>query len=163
MLDGETFLEECSFEKEGIRKWMPAEYSQWAQKMFASEEAANLTLCGPTIYGYSMDRKTWCKFFVDDLQPVKWKEDAISSLIMPQEQKDLIEALVTSHNYPDNARETAEQKGKGLVILLHGTPGTGKTLSAGTCDVENAPESPLTVNRGRRRDGTCGSHDHHIG
>ena len=71
------------------------------------------------------------------------------SLILEQEQKQLLQALVTSHVYPEDTRNQPEQKGKGLVILLwvlvilshcafaygesrHGTPGSGKTLSAET-------------------------------
>lgn len=44
----------------------------------------------------------------------------------------MLEALVSSHSFPVNARDQPEQKGKGLVILLHGTPGSGKTLTAET-------------------------------
>jgi ATP-dependent 26S proteasome regulatory subunit len=39
---------------------------------------------------------------------------------------------VTSHRYPEDVRNQTEQKGKGLVILLHGSPGSGKTLTAET-------------------------------
>jgi SpoVK/Ycf46/Vps4 family AAA+-type ATPase len=42
--------------------------------------------------------------------------------------------LVSSHRFPDpeNIRDQGELKGKGLVILLHGAPGSGKTLTAET-------------------------------
>ena len=54
------------------------------------------------------------------------------SLILKDDHKLILRGLVTSHEYPDNPRNQPEQKGKGLVILLHGTPGSGKTLSAET-------------------------------
>jgi SpoVK/Ycf46/Vps4 family AAA+-type ATPase len=51
-------------------------------------------------------------------------------LILPDAQRRLIRSLVTSHRYPDHARDEASLKGKGLIMLLHGTPGSGKTLTA---------------------------------
>ena len=46
----------------------------------------------------------------------------------------IIEALITVHiqSSTDTATTTdvIEGKGKGLIILLHGGPGTGKTLTA---------------------------------
>jgi hypothetical protein len=89
-------------------------------------------LCPPYAVGYSLSRKDWCRFLVDKIATVNWKENVWSSLILNEEQKLILRALVTSHEYPDNARNQPEQKGKGLVILLHGTPGSGKTLSAET-------------------------------
>jgi DNA polymerase III delta prime subunit len=63
---------------------------------------------------------------------VKWKTDALSSLILPKPQKRLLHGLVTGHVYPESARDESRLKGKGLVVLLHGSPGSGKTLTAGT-------------------------------
>lgn len=82
--------------------------------------------------GYSLSRKTWCKFLIDNTSEVRWKPDVWERLILSAEQKEVLEALVSSHHFPANARDQPEQKGKGLVILLHGTPGSGKTLTAET-------------------------------
>ncbi|KAI3321547.1 P-loop containing nucleoside triphosphate hydrolase protein [Xylariaceae sp. AK1471] len=87
-------------------------------------------LCPPFAIGYSLAKKEWCRFLVQNLSPVQWKDDAWDELILEEEQKLVLQALVTSHSYPENARDQPEQKGKGLVILLHGSPGSGKTLSA---------------------------------
>ena len=59
-----------------------------------------------------------------------WKPNAFDSLILPASQLRLIAALVTSHTFPTSARDEDQQKGKGLVCLLHGPPGSGKTLTA---------------------------------
>ncbi|KAJ2996046.1 hypothetical protein NUW58_g1095 [Xylaria curta] len=64
-------------------------------------------LCPSFTIGCSLAKKEWCHFL-----------------------KLVLEVLVTSHSYPENARDQPEQKGKGLVVLLHGSPGSGKTLSA---------------------------------
>ncbi|GAW21350.1 hypothetical protein ANO14919_108690 [Xylariales sp. No.14919] len=86
--------------------------------------------CPPFVIGYSLAKKEWCRFLLTNLSPVKWKDDIWDKLILEEEQKLVLQALVTSHSYPENARDQPEQKGKGLVILLHGSPGSGKTLSA---------------------------------
>ncbi|KAI9155259.1 P-loop containing nucleoside triphosphate hydrolase protein [Paramyrothecium foliicola] len=87
-------------------------------------------LCPPFAMGFSLSRKSWSRFFIDSISPVQWKQDAWSSLILGADQKLVLKALVSSHRFPDNARDQPEQKGKGLVILLHGAPGSGKTLTA---------------------------------
>jgi len=88
-------------------------------------------LCPSFAYGFSLQRKNWCKFYIDCLEDISWKTSSMDSLILPDRQKRILTALVSSHEFPDEAREEAELKGKGLVILLHGSPGSGKTLTAG--------------------------------
>lgn len=56
----------------------------------------------------------------------------MDELILPTTQKKVLQALVGSHLFPAQARDEWGLKGKGLVILLHGTPGSGKTLTAET-------------------------------
>jgi SpoVK/Ycf46/Vps4 family AAA+-type ATPase len=63
---------------------------------------------------------------------VQWKKNVWDSLILKDEQKEVVQALVSSHQYPEDARNQPEQKGRGLVVLLHGSPGSGKTLTAET-------------------------------
>jgi SpoVK/Ycf46/Vps4 family AAA+-type ATPase len=88
-------------------------------------------LCPSYVYGFSFEKKEWSKFFVDFLSPVDWKPNALDSLILPAPQKRLLQGLVTGHKFPERARDGVGLKGKGLVVLLHGSPGSGKTLTAG--------------------------------
>ncbi|KKY32020.1 putative aaa family [Diaporthe ampelina] len=104
-------------------------------------------LCPPYAYGYSLSRKDWCRFFIDLMDDVKWKQGVWESLILAPEQKLVLQALVTSHEFPDNARDEPEQKGKGLVVLLHGTPGSGKTLTAETA-AEGAQKALISASLG---------------
>jgi SpoVK/Ycf46/Vps4 family AAA+-type ATPase len=104
-------------------------------------------LCPPYAYGYSLSRKDWCRFFIDLMDDVKWKEGMWDSLILASEQKLVLQALVTSHEFPENARDEPEQKGKGLVILLYGTPGSGKTLTAETA-AEGAQKALISASLG---------------
>ncbi|CAI7657647.1 unnamed protein product [Penicillium glandicola] len=88
--------------------------------------------CPPYEYGFSLSRKEWCRFFIDNIEDVQWKENAWDSLIIGDHEKLVLQSLVTSHSYPEDSRNQTLQKGKGLVVLLHGSPGSGKTLTAET-------------------------------
>ncbi|KKY14743.1 putative aaa family atpase [Diplodia seriata] len=102
-----------------------------SQKPSAFSNSTADPLFGPPfVFGFSLETKEWCKLFIDCLAPVKWVPNAMASLIIPDAQRSLIQALVTSHRFPENARNEASLKGKGLIALLHGTPGSGKTLTA---------------------------------
>ena len=88
-------------------------------------------LCPPFSHGYALDRKVWCKLYVDQMWPVDWRPDPMDDIILPDNQKKVLRALIGSHTFPEQSRNEIALKGKGLVVLLHGTPGTGKTLTAG--------------------------------
>lgn len=93
-------------------------------------ESLDKKLCPPYVLGYSPSRKDWCRFFVPSIREVDWKTHAFDNLILPESQLTLVRALVTSHEFPSDARDEEQQKGRGLVCLLHGSPGSGKTLTA---------------------------------
>lgn len=88
--------------------------------------------CPPYTLGYSLVRKNWCRFFVDYIRDVEWNPSVWDSLVLPDKEKHLLQALISSHNYSMAPLDVMQQKGKGLVVLLHGTPGSGKTLTAET-------------------------------
>lgn len=57
--------------------------------------------------------------------------DAYNHLVMPQRKKDLIYSVVKSHNSLGSSKnDVVSGKGRGLLILLSGPPGVGKTLCA---------------------------------
>jgi hypothetical protein len=102
--------------------------SQCAKKVEITDR--DRLICPPFVYGFSVSRKEWGRFYMDGISETTWKSDAFKSLILPQKQLNIINALVSSHKFPDDARNESEQKGQGLVALLHGPPGSGKTLTA---------------------------------
>ncbi|XMA16702.1 hypothetical protein WAI453_009493 [Rhynchosporium graminicola] len=112
--------------------------------------------CPPYVYGYSLEKKEWCKFFVDALGEVGWQKDAMESLILPTPQKKLLKGLISGHEYPERARDETKLKGKGLVILLHGSPGSGKTLTA-EMTAEHTQRPLLNISTGE-----LGSYQHRI-
>jgi hypothetical protein len=85
------------------------------------------------IRGYAMHRKKWEMLNVELICAIVWNEEAFTMrLVLDPEKKELIEALTTVHIASSETvtTEIIKGKGKGLVILLHGAPGTGKTLTA---------------------------------
>ena len=62
---------------------------------------------------------------------VTWNKDAFNRLVVHKETKELILAVVLGHTQKSStALDIIAGKGNGLLILLHGSPGTGKTLTA---------------------------------
>ncbi|KAH6643549.1 P-loop containing nucleoside triphosphate hydrolase protein [Boeremia exigua] len=63
---------------------------------------------------------------------------------MPQQKKDMMASLLKSHaNKALQIDDVIKGKGKGLVFLLHGPPGVGKTLTAES--VADCYQRPLCV------------------
>ena len=89
----------------------------------------DLMICDFQIPGYSLFDKKWCWFSIDFVQPVLFNAHAFQSLLLPQRRKDIVHALVTSHG-SDEFDDLIKGKGKGLVFVLYGEPGVGKTFTA---------------------------------
>ena len=54
--------------------------------------------------------------------------------------KELVEALVTNRLSSDNSTDLIAGKGHGLLILIHGGPGVGKTFTAeGVAELAEKP------------------------
>ena len=70
-------------------------------------------------------------FYVDDIKPITWNDEAYEHLVYPEEQKDLLLSFVQNHqNANVGMDDVILGKGQGLITLLSGPPGTGKTLTA---------------------------------
>lgn len=78
---------------------------------------------------------------VDSIQDVSWNKQAFANLVINDETKDLIQALVTSKLETEENTDLIQGKGNGLIMLLHGGPGTGKTFTAES--VAELAEKPL--------------------
>ncbi|KAM0543609.1 hypothetical protein ACHAPJ_012196 [Fusarium lateritium] len=88
-------------------------------------------MCLPTsIYGFNMDKKEWVNLDVHYFQDVVWNTEAFELLVIEQKTKELIQAVVSNQLRATENADLIRGKGNGLFILLHGGPGTGKTLTA---------------------------------
>ena len=68
--------------------------------------------------------------YVDQIAEMVWNKQAFRDLVVDEETKELVQALVTEQLSAKQSTDSIEGKGNGLVILLHGGPGTGKTFTA---------------------------------
>ncbi|KAF2014018.1 P-loop containing nucleoside triphosphate hydrolase protein [Aaosphaeria arxii CBS 175.79] len=88
-------------------------------------------ICTPLLRGYSLKQKLWLNFFVNCVKEIEWQKDAFDRLVLPKNQKELILGFTESQRkYRETFDDVIEGKGRGMIILLTGPPGVGKTLTA---------------------------------
>ncbi|ORY01802.1 P-loop containing nucleoside triphosphate hydrolase protein [Clohesyomyces aquaticus] len=88
-------------------------------------------LCSPLLRGYSMKTKKWMSFYIPHVKDIKWDNRAFDSLVLPASQKKIVLALSKAHVTGANSfDDVIAGKGKGMILLLSGPPGVGKTLTA---------------------------------
>jgi signal recognition particle GTPase len=76
--------------------------------------------------------KRWCYFDVDKIKDIAFNSKAFGALLLPEYQKEMVHSLVKVHTDKKlHFDDVIRGKGKGMIFLLHGTPGVGKTLTAG--------------------------------
>ncbi|RVD81542.1 uncharacterized protein DFL_009402 [Arthrobotrys flagrans] len=102
-----------------------------------------LLLASARMTGYNLRENKWGWLLIDSLEDIGFSRRAFDSLQMDVRQKKLIEALVKGHqsNEFNDFNDFIYGKGKGLMMLLHGTPGIGKTLTAES--IAEQVKSPL--------------------
>jgi len=82
------------------------------------------------VRGYSLRSKQWGFFLVTNLQEIKWHPEYYDSLQMNPTLKEVILALAEK-KVEVYDEDSIHIKGSGGILLLHGPPGSGKTLTAG--------------------------------
>ncbi|KAH0537570.1 hypothetical protein FGG08_005636 [Glutinoglossum americanum] len=113
-----------------------------------------ILLCS-RVFGFVLRSRKWCTLELELMQDVEMRDDGFNSLVLPAGHKDLVRALVVAHargtrSTTGDAEEEHQVdlvrgKGKGLIILLHGVPGVGKTSTAEcVADLTKRPLFPVT-------------------
>ncbi|KAG2042069.1 hypothetical protein BDR03DRAFT_944478 [Suillus americanus] len=87
----------------------------------------DITLLPRIMPGFDLERKSWGLFDVDEVEPIKFNENAWKHIVLDESSKDVIEGVVGSFDFSKEAMADEEQTG--LVVLLHGPSGTGKTAT----------------------------------
>jgi hypothetical protein len=125
--------------EEIVQKEKLGALGQGVEEAFSDEE---LLIASPVVLGFAFSEKLWLEFTVSGISDVIWNEGAFDSLVLPDNQKSIVKALVSSHAFHPSRSidDIIVGKGKGLVAVLHGPPGTGKTLTAeGIADLLKCP------------------------
>ncbi|KAG1751270.1 uncharacterized protein EDB91DRAFT_1297653 [Suillus paluster] len=108
----------------------------------AEEHAARLPYW---IGGYDLEMNVWRTFNIWDLKPVEYDQEAWRKLVMDDNTKDLIKALVDDTGCSTGSANIAQLK-TGKVVLLNGSPGTGRmTTVHAVCNLLKRPLLPISV------------------
>lgn len=73
--------------------------------------------------------KTWGMVYIDDIYSIEFNKNIFNQLVIDNDIKDIIKILVSRFDN-DKFKDYVDNKGLGLLFLLHGPPGVGKTLTA---------------------------------
>jgi len=97
----------------------------------------DIMTCHHYLPGFSLDLKKWGLFSVADIRELAYNDQAFHGLVLLEEKKKLISSLVGEQSFQgDNGfDDLIRGKGKGLIFLLHGPPGVGKTYTAGSYEI----------------------------
>jgi SpoVK/Ycf46/Vps4 family AAA+-type ATPase len=70
-------------------------------------------------------------FFIENVGEIEWNSNAFDTLVLPMDTKDMLRGFVKSQVQNQSTfDDVIEGKGKGIIMLLSGSPGVGKTLTA---------------------------------
>ncbi|KAI8719789.1 AAA domain-containing protein [Fusarium sp. LHS14.1] len=115
--------------------------SQAVEEVFNVSKTDFSLLFPALVPAFGLKNKKWLWILSDQLQDVTWNMAAFETLQLETETKQLVKALVKGHKARSTAfDDVVPGKGQGLVFLLHGKPGLGKTLTAeGVADYLERP------------------------
>ncbi|KAI5917972.1 P-loop containing nucleoside triphosphate hydrolase protein [Camillea tinctor] len=116
-----------------------------------NDSECSLLFCPPKLWAFSLKHKSWKMVLPQDLKRVQGqgKEDnALDRLYMDWNNKQHLCSILKAHLKNRSSGfnlDVIKGKGKGFNILLHGNPGTGKTLTAEClAEKEGAPLYAVT-------------------
>jgi AraC-like DNA-binding protein len=123
--------------------------------VFYSNEIMNdfIALTWPVVCGFSFVTQNWGVVLVEGLSHIQFHASAFDdALVIPPVRKRLLRAILTSHGkndsqlhhltpsshtqnggpplHPIATADVLPGKGEGVIVLLYGPPGVGKTLTA---------------------------------
>ncbi|KAL1608510.1 hypothetical protein SLS60_003452 [Paraconiothyrium brasiliense] len=118
-------------------------------------ERVDFALLPDRVVGFDLHRRRFSILALDCLHPVRVNKESWADLKLPRGHKHMVQAQIKTHFLEKQSRQRhASQnpdmdlvrgKGMGLIILLHGAPGVGKTSTA-ECVAESLrkPLYPIT-------------------
>lgn len=135
--------------------WIPEMFPSMARRNLSVEDLALLPC---RVFAYSLRDRRFVNADIRYLKPIKREKATFDKLKISIHHKSMIQSLVHEHFQKKEAQEKGRAKqleisdqdfirgkGRGLVMLLHGAPGVGKTATAeAVADVYKKPLFPIT-------------------
>ncbi|KAL4898155.1 P-loop containing nucleoside triphosphate hydrolase protein [Aspergillus ambiguus] len=90
----------------------------------------HLMICTNTIPFFSLRDHKFHYGDIERLHDIEFNEEIFSQLALPANTKHILREVIKSHVNGLAFDDFTKGKGKGLVLLLHGPPGVGKTMTA---------------------------------
>ncbi|PTB66806.1 P-loop containing nucleoside triphosphate hydrolase protein [Trichoderma citrinoviride] len=85
----------------------------------------------PWVRGFDLKAKEWALFLVEEMKDIVWNDDAFSNLVLPGDEKELAWSFIENKNFANSDFDDfVADKGRGIIILMFGPPGVGKTFTA---------------------------------
>ncbi|CUA74193.1 Larval serum protein 1 gamma chain [Rhizoctonia solani] len=138
--DGRVMIDMMSFRRFNPDRdvWNTEDLSDSSSQMkrespSLDENSPDLCLLPPMVFGWSFELRKWGQFMVEKLSPITFEPNTFSHLVLPEDDKEFIKALVEAQAVSGEVpafEDVVPGKGSRLVMLFHGSTGTGKTLTA---------------------------------
>lgn len=107
--------------------------------VFATPQGTDVRLLPRRLVGFALRERKFVNVSISSIRPIKEQNEAFNMLQLDRGHKHMVRSLVREHFRLKERREKGEDtfnqdlikgKGTGLVFLLHGVPGVGKTATA---------------------------------
>lgn len=126
-----TFLRDnrVIVDTQGLEKFDNKPFDFEILRKYDIDKDADYALVFPLVGVFSMGtNKCWGMAHVKDLKPIEYQSDAFDYLVLEEHKKNILKGLIRCHR--KDLEDFIEGKGQGLIFLLNGPPGVGKTLTA---------------------------------
>ncbi|OQV06616.1 hypothetical protein CLAIMM_11159 isoform 2 [Cladophialophora immunda] len=112
------------------RSRRPNKAEQARNRDFLQAKPEHLVTMNPNIEAYLLSTNEWIKCNLEYFEPIEWNARAFDYLVLDKDVKDMLKTSVDLHNEGSRRDDgLIAGKGDGLIVLLSGLTGTGKTLT----------------------------------
>ncbi|KAF6803902.1 AAA family ATPase [Colletotrichum sojae] len=138
-----TVLNDRKWNKAATDAFLAAEERKWRvwNTTGPGPSGDDLLLLPDRVFAFVLRTRKWACLPIgkdsdgnERLQVIKPRPEPWNELELPEGHKDVVQSLIDSHFSRDKTRkmhlDVVRDKGKGVIILLHGVPGVGKTSTA---------------------------------
>lgn len=84
------------------------------EREFTEEE---FLIASPVVLGFAFNEKLWLELTVSGINHIEWNEGAYDSLVLPDNQKSIVKALVRSHTFEGGRNIDDVIQGSYLAVL----------------------------------------------